>query len=74
MGKGSGKLNTWVIYIRGGCLIVEFKNLRPGRADYFLKKVRTKITVPSTIVRRYTRQVALSHMRNVTLRCEKFIF
>lgn len=74
MGKGSGKLNTWVIYIRGGCLIVEFKNLRPGRADYFLKKIRTKITVPSKVVHKYTRQFLLSYVRNVTVRCEKFIY
>ena len=74
MGKGSGKLNTWVIYIRGGCVIVEFKNLRPGRADYFLKKVRTKITVPSITTRRCGRQVTLPHMRKITTRCEKFVY
>lgn len=74
MGKGSGKLNTWVIYLRGGCLIVEFKNLRPGRAEYFLKKVKTKITVPSTTVRRYTRLASFTNMRGVTLRCDKFVY
>lgn len=49
MGKGSGKLNTWAVHLGGGAFILEFKNLRPGRARYFFKKVVTKITVPTTV-------------------------
>ena len=72
MGKGSGKLNTWVIYLRGGCLLLEFKNLRPGRAAYFFKKVRTKITVPSKIVFKNTKIIYFEHVRGVSLRLDRF--
>lgn len=50
MGKGSGKLNTWFVDLKGGAFLLEFRNLRPGRADFFFKKVRTKITVPTSTV------------------------
>lgn len=45
MGKGVGKLNTWAIFLRGGSIFLEFKNLRHGRALYFFKKIQTKLPV-----------------------------
>lgn len=43
MGKGSGKLNAWQSYLRGGSYVFEFKYLRPGRALYFFKRISMKI-------------------------------
>lgn len=50
MGKGSGKLSTWKIQITGGKIVMEFKNLRPGRAIYFSKQVSYKLPVRTQIV------------------------
>ena len=43
MGKGAGKLSNWYTQIRAGKLIVEFKNLRYGRAEYYSKQVTHKL-------------------------------
>lgn len=49
MGKGSGKLNTWQIQMRGGIFVFEFKNLRPGRAIHFFKTIATKLPTTTKI-------------------------
>jgi large subunit ribosomal protein L16 len=48
MGKGAGKLSTWYTQIRGGRILVEFKNLRLGRARYYSNQVAHKLPVPAT--------------------------
>ena len=57
MGKGAGKLATWYTQIRGGKSLVEFKNLRPGRAAYFSKQVAHKLPVPSVFHQQSTRSI-----------------
>lgn len=59
MGKGAGKLATWYTQIRGGKALLEFKNLRTGRARYFAKQVAHKLPVPSTIYQQETRNLKL---------------
>ena len=59
MGKGAGKLATWYTQIRGGKTIVEFKNLRLGRAIYFSKRVHHKLPVPTTFIHCETRNIKL---------------
>ena len=49
MGKGIGKLVTWHTLISGGTLLVEFKNLRKGRATYYAKQVSSRLPIPTTI-------------------------
>lgn len=63
MGKGAGKLATWFTQIRGGKHIVEFKNLRLGRAIYYGKQVSHKLPVPTTIHRNSTRNIQLTQGR-----------
>ena len=46
MGKGAGKLNAWQFMVRGGSLLLEFKNIRRGRALYFFKRIAVKIPTP----------------------------
>ena len=45
MGKGKGKLEAWFTTIYPGTVLVEFKNLRYGRAFYFCKQVTFKLGV-----------------------------
>lgn len=49
MGKGAGKLSSWYTQIRSGKAIVEFRNLRLGRACYFTRQVQAKLPVPSAL-------------------------
>ena len=66
MGKGSGKLNTWQSQISGGVFIFEFKNLRPGRAVHFFKRVRTKLPTPTTFHFRAHRHIRLAKVSRRT--------
>lgn len=59
MGKGSGKLANWYTQIRAGKFILEFKNLRLGRAIYYSDQISHKLPVSSTFVSYPTREVKL---------------
>ena len=43
MGKGAGKLANWHTQIRGGKALVEFKNLRLGRAAHYSARLGSKL-------------------------------
>lgn len=47
MGKGKGKLECWFTNISGGSILLEFKNLRKGRAIFFMKQMSHKLGVPT---------------------------
>ena len=72
MGKGAGKLNTWAVSLGGGAFLLEFRNLRPGRARYFFKKVVTKITVPTTITFHSLRVLTVAGPRATSIRSRSF--
>ena len=59
MGKGKGKLAGWAADLPSGINLVEFKNLRTGRVDYYCSQVRHKLPVKSQIVYRNTAYVSL---------------
>lgn len=59
MGKGVGKVSTWFTQIRGGKHLIEFKNLRLGRAFYYGKQASFKLPVPTTIKAYFTRNMHL---------------
>lgn len=61
MGKGAGKLSTWYTQLRGGKVLVEFKNLRLGRAAYYAKQVAHKLPVEATFLTLATRNVKLAN-------------
>jgi len=50
MGKGIGKLKTWFSILQTGHTILEFRNLRSGRALYFIKQIQKRIKCFSKIV------------------------
>ncbi len=47
MGKGKGKLECWFTNVSGGSIIVEFRNLRKGRASFFMKQLTYKLGTPT---------------------------
>jgi len=47
MGKGKGKLECWFTNVSGGSVLLEFRNLRKGRSDFFMKQMTHKLGVPT---------------------------
>lgn len=47
MGKGKGKLECWFTNISGGSVLVEFRNLRKGRASFFMSQMTHKLGTPT---------------------------
>jgi large subunit ribosomal protein L16 len=43
MGKGKGKLSIWLAQLNTGHVLIEFKNLRSGRAVYYLRQSKFKL-------------------------------
>ena len=50
MGKGKGKLSIWFNKLSIGVILIELKNLRRGRAIYFLSQAKSKLKSTSKIV------------------------
>lgn len=50
MGKGTGKLSIWFTQLPAGTILLETRNLRAGRAKYFLQQTAAKLPVPSTVI------------------------
>ena len=59
MGKGAGKLSSWYATLYAGVFLLEFKNLRRGRALYYSKQVQHKLPVKSTFVEHYSNELKL---------------
>ena len=68
MGKGIGKLSLWFTKIRPGTLLVEFTNLRLGRAKYFSRQLTFKLNTPSILISETSKNIKLygSKSLNVT--------
>lgn len=52
MGKGKGKLEGWFTTVSGGTILVEFQNLRKGRAYYFSRQMTHKLGTPTTFIQK----------------------
>ena len=50
MGKGKGKLSIWFNKLSTGVVLIELKNLRRGRATYFLSQAQNKLKSTSKVV------------------------
>ena len=72
MGKGNGKLSTWFIKIKGGRVILEFKNLRLGRAEHFLKQVSHKLPVRTVTILKKTKYLQIPNTRNLGVTVRSF--
>ena len=72
MGKGKGKLAGWVGQLSPGINIFEFKNLRPGRAVYFIKQIQHRLPVKSQTTFYSTKKLNLPWRSSKKIRNEKF--
>ncbi len=72
MGKGAGKLSTWYTQVRGGVTLIEFRNLRYGRARYFAKQVSHKLPVPVIIRETLSRNLFVTGARKTNPVLTKF--
>lgn len=68
MGKGKGKLAGWVSELSAGVILFEVKNLRPGRATYYINQLRFRLPVKSQMLVHYTKYLGLpiNHSRKVS--------
>jgi ribosomal protein L16/L10AE len=72
MGKGKGKLSNWVSNVSPGINIFELRNLRTGRAMYFLKQIIYRLPTKTEVVARYNTKVPLIFMKSVSVTEEFF--
>lgn len=68
MGKGKGKLSGWSISLSSGLFILEFKNLRPGRLNYFTHQLQHKLVSKSRLVWRNSKFIKLTITNIVKIR------
>lgn len=50
MGKGVGKLSGWITEIPSGVFLFEYRNLRPGRFNYYFDQVSARLPVRVRVV------------------------
>ena len=72
MGKGTGKLHSWFTNVRGGTTLVEFANLRSGRAQYFMTQISFKLAVPITTLSRDTKRIKVAGATTTNLSSQPF--
>jgi ribosomal protein L16/L10AE len=72
MGKGAGKLNSWSINMKSGVFVIEFKNLRLGRAKFFFKKIITKIPTRTSMIFTNNRNIKLNSIRSTNVTYTNF--
>jgi large subunit ribosomal protein L16 len=73
MGKGKGKLATWVAQVNAGVIIVEFKNVRSGRAKYYLKQLAFKLRVKSRILNINNKKIPLVSNKQTYISFDSFL-
>jgi len=68
MGKGKGKPSNWAARIPTGLIFIEFKNIRPGRAFYYLVQTKYKLPGSHKIVSKYHINVKLISFKKRSIR------
>lgn len=69
MGKGKGKLSGWVSRTPSGINLVEFYNLRHGKALYYCKQVKHRLPVKSRVISIYSFkkvQTVVNHSKKIS--------
>lgn len=54
MGKGTGKLSSWMTELPSGIFLFEYRNLRQGRAFYYFNQIRHRLSTKSRIITKST--------------------
>jgi len=68
MGKGAGKLASWTTQLRGGVTLLEFKNLRYGRAVYFARQMSHKLPVSTSLLVPESKSIRYAHLRKLNVK------
>lgn len=68
MGKGKGKLVGWSTEVPAGQHIIEMKNLRYGRAVYFLKQILHKLPAKARISKKSNKFLPLTLRSNIFIK------
>jgi large subunit ribosomal protein L16 len=66
MGKGKGKAKKWFALIKGGVNLIEFLNLRTGRALYFFKQISLRLSAKTVPI--FHHKTFISHPFNSSKR------
>ena len=72
MGKGKGKLKSWFSQTPPNITLVEYKNLRVGRSDYFFTQLRNRLPVKSRIIYEYSTYFKLTVNDSIKVRYRSF--
>jgi len=64
MGKGKGKPSNWAAELTTGAVFIELRNLRLGRANYFLTQTMYKLPGKYEIVLKYDTLIPLIAFKN----------
>ena len=72
MGKGKGKLTTWLIEISAGNYLFEFKNLRSGRLKYFLNQISLRLPAKTRIYFLHTKRHQLIYINQKKISYDVF--
>ena len=59
MGKGAGKLATWYTHVHGGIFLIEFSNLRVGRAEHYAVQVQHKLPVQTKFTTFFSKTIKI---------------
>jgi hypothetical protein len=59
MGKGAGNLATWYTHLYAGVFLVEFKNLRLGRAFYYATQIKHKLPITAHFTNFYSKSIKI---------------
>lgn len=65
MGKGTGKLALWYGQFYGGTTLLEFKNLRYGRAKYFSHQLSYKFPVKVSFFSKQHLKLSICSLRQI---------
>ena len=70
MGKGKGKTKKWFAPVKPGTILVEFRNLRHGRAIYFFQRLTFKLKSRVVFLNKFNQfvQTPMRLRRNIVLK------
>lgn len=72
MGKAKGKLSIWYAQLYPGTVLIEFKNLRFGRAVYYTTQLQSRIKGRVKVVYRERLRVDLPLSKSKKMTVQSF--
>ncbi len=72
MGKAKGKLSIWYAQLYPGTVLIEFKNLRFGRAVYYTSQLQSRIKGRVKVVYRERIRISLPLSKSAKMTVQSF--